>query len=206
MLDRLCDLEYDERHIMRPSSKKEESRERILRAAARAIRKHGYEGVGVADVMKEAGLTHGGFYAHFESRDALLAAAADQEGLESSEYLTRAIAAAKPGQELMALVDAYLSDGHVANPERGCAIAAAGSEVPRQEAEVRRAASRRIKDIIGLIERQFPQWGRSAAHDKAMGIAATLVGALVLARAVDDDQLSNRIRKAARETIRGAAG
>ena len=188
------------------SSKKEETRGRILRAAARAIRKHGYEGVGVADVMKEAGLTHGGFYAHFESRDALLAAAVDQEGVESTEHLTRAIAAAKPGQELTALVDAYLSDGHVAAPEQGCAVAAAGSEVPRQEAQVRRAASRRIKDFIGLIERQFPEWGKSAAHDKAMGIAATLVGSVVLARAVDDPQLSKRIRKAARELIRAAAG
>jgi len=189
-------------------SKKEETRERILRAAARAIRKHGYEGVGVADVMKEAGLTHGGFYAHFESRDALLAAAADQAGAESIENLTRGIAAAKPGQELLALIDTYLSDRHVAAPEQGwgCAIAAAGSEVPRQQAEVRRVASRRIKDLVGLIERQFPDWGRGAAHDKAMGIAATVVGAVVLARAVDDAQLSNRIRKAARELIRAAAG
>jgi TetR/AcrR family transcriptional regulator, transcriptional repressor for nem operon len=187
-------------------SKKEETRERILRAAARAIRKHGYEGVGVADVMKEVGLTHGGFYAHFKSRDALLAAAAEQEGVESSEHLSRAIAAAKPGQELMALVDAYLSDGHVAAPEQGCAIAAAGSEVPRQHADVRRVASRRIKDIIGLIERQFPEWGKRAAHDKAMAIAATLVGSVVLARAVDDAQLSRSIRKATRELVRAAAG
>jgi TetR/AcrR family transcriptional repressor of nem operon len=190
----------------KPASKKEETRERILHAAARAIRKHGYEGVGVADVMKEAGLTHGGFYAHFKSRDALLAAAAEHEGVESSEYLSRAIAAAKPGQELMALVDAYLSDGHVAAPEQGCAIAAAGSEVPRQQADVRRVARRRIKDIIGLIERQFPEWGKSAAHDKAMGIAATLVGSVVLARAVDDAQLSRSIRKAARALVRAAAG
>src|SRR2546430_2864635 len=191
---------------VKASSKKKETRERILRAAARAIRKHGYEGVGVADVMKEAGLTHGGFYAHFESRDALLAAAADQAGAESIETLSRAIAAAKPGQELLALVDTYLSDGHVSAPEQGCAVAAARSEVPRQQAEVRRDASRRIKDFIGLIERQFPCSGKSAAHDKAMGIAATLVGALVLARAVDDAQLSNRIRKAARELIRAAVG
>ena len=192
--------------VAKARSKKEETRERILRAAARAIRKHGYEGVGVAEVMKEAGLTHGGFYAHFESRDALLAAAADQAGAESIEHLTRALAAAKPGRELTALVDAYLSDGHLAAPEQGCLIAAAGSEVPRQQTEVRRAANRRIKDLIGLIERQFPEWGRSAAHDKAMGIAATLVGAMVLARAVDDAQLSNRIRKAAREQVRAAAG
>src|SRR5690349_10047315 len=189
---------------VKPGSKKEETRERILRAAARAIRKHGYEGVGVADVMKEAGLTHGGFYAHFESRDALLAAATDQAGTETIEHLTRVIAAAKPGQELMALVDEYLSDAHVAAPEQGCAIAAAGTEVTRQEAEVRRVANRRIKDLIGLIERQFPEWGRSTAHDKAMGIAATLVGSVVLARAVDDAQLSRSIRKAARELVRAA--
>src|SRR3982751_607759 len=145
--------------LARTGSRKDETRQRILRAAARAIRKHGYEGVGVADVMNEVGLTHGGFYAHFDSRDALLAAAADQAGAESIEYLGRAIAAAKPGQELMALVDTYLSDGHVAAPGGGCAIAAAGSEVPRQQAEVRRAASRRIKDMIGLIERQSHEWG-----------------------------------------------
>ncbi len=189
-------------------SKKEQTRERILRAAAGAIRKHGYEGVGVADVMKDAGLTHGGFYAHFDSRDSLLAAAADQAGAESLETLGRAIAAAKPGEELMALVDSYLSDRHLAAAEQGfgCAIAAAGSEVPRQEPEVRRAASRRIKDMIGLVERQFREWGKSGTHERAMAVTATLVGALLLARAVDDPQLARSIRKAARELIRAAAG
>ena len=189
-------------------SKKEQTRERILRAAARAIRKHGYEGVGVADVMKEAGLTHGGFYAHFDSRDALLAAAVGQAGAESTENLNRAVAAAKPGEELMALVDTYLDERHVTAAEHGlgCAIAAAGSEVPRQQADVRRAAARRIKDLIGFVERQFPEWGKSAAHEKAMGVVASMVGALMLARAVDDPQLSKAIRKSARELIRGATG
>jgi len=189
--------------MTRPVSKKEQSRERILRAAARAIRKHGYEGVGVADVMKEAGLTHGGFYAHFESRDALLAAAVDQAGAESAENLDRAVAAAKPGEELEALVETYLDDRHVAAPERGlgCAIAAAGSEVPRQQAQVRRAAAGRIRELIGFVERQFPKGGKSAAHEKAMAIVASLVGALVLARAVDDPRLSKAIRKSTRELI-----
>jgi len=189
-------------------SKKEETRGRILRAAARAIRKHGYEGVGVADVMKEAGLTHGGFYAHFESRDALLAAAAEQAGAESNERLSRAVASAKPGEELAALVDTYLSDRHVAAPEEGlgCAIAAAGSEVPRQQPEVRRAAGRRVKDLIGLVERQLPGWGKGPAHEEALAITATMVGALLLARAADDPQLSTSIRKAARELIRGTGG
>jgi TetR/AcrR family transcriptional regulator, transcriptional repressor for nem operon len=185
-------------------TKGEQTRERIVRAAARAIRRHGYAGVGVAQVMKDAGLTHGGFYAHFYSRDALLAAAAEQAGLESAESLSRALAKAKPGEELMALADTYLDDRHVSAAEQGlgCAIAAAGSEVPRQCAEVRRAVTRRIKDLIGLIERQLPDWGKQAAHEKAMAIAPTLIGALMLARAVDDAQLSKAIRRAARDSIR----
>jgi len=188
-------------------SKKEQTRERILRAAARAIRKHGYEGLGVADVMRDAGLTHGGFYAHFPSREALLAAAAEQAGLESAETFSRALAKAKPGEELNALVDIYLADSHVTAAEQGlgCAIAAAGSEVPRQCADVRRAVTRRIKDLIGTLERQLPDWGKPAAHDKAMAVVATMVGALMLARAVDEASLSKGIRKAARELIRDAA-
>jgi TetR/AcrR family transcriptional repressor of nem operon len=194
--------------MVKDPSKKEQTRERILRAAARAIRKHGYEGVGVADVMKDAGLTHGGFYAHFASRDALLAEAAEQAGVESTENLSRAIARAKPGEELMALVDSYLSDRHVELPEQGlgCALAAAGSEVPRQQEEVRRTVKRLIKDMIGLVERQFPDWGKQAAHEKAMAVVASMVGALMLARAVDDAQLSKEIRKAARELIRSTTG
>ena len=190
------------------ASKKEQTRERILRAAARAIRRHGYEGVGVADVMKEAGLTHGGFYAHFASRDALLAQAAEQAGLESLENLSRAAARARPGEELLALVDSYLADRHVEAPEQGlgCALAAAGSDVPRQPGEVRRAVGRRLKELIGLVERQFPDWGRSAAHERAMAIVATMVGALMIARAAGDPQLSKGIRKSARELIRSATG
>jgi TetR/AcrR family transcriptional repressor of nem operon len=189
---------------VKAASKKEQTRERILRAAARAIRKHGYEGVGVAEVMKEAGLTHGGFYAHFASRDALLAAAAEQAGLESAQAFSGALAKAKPGEELMAIVDTYLADSHVTAAEQGlgCAIAAAGSDVPRQQAEVRRAVSRRIKDLIGLVERQLPDWGKEVAHEKAMGVVATLIGALMLARASDDAQLSKAIRKAARDFVR----
>jgi TetR/AcrR family transcriptional regulator, transcriptional repressor for nem operon len=194
--------------MKRTSPRKAESHQRILRAAARAIRRHGYEGVGVAEVMKDAGLTHGGFYAHFDSRDALLAAAVDQAGVESTENMSRAAASAKPGEELMALVDSYLHERHVSAAEQGlgCAIAAAGTEIPRQAPEVRRSASRRIKNLIALIEQQFPGWGKAAAHEKAMGIAASLVGALMLARAVDDLQLSKAIRRSARDQIARAVG
>jgi TetR/AcrR family transcriptional regulator, transcriptional repressor for nem operon len=209
-LDRGYPITYDADHMKqaRTGSKKAQTRERILRAAAGAIRKHGYEGVGVADVMREAGLTHGGFYAHFASRDALLAQAAEQAGVESIESLSRAVARAKPGDELMALVDSYLADRHAEAPEQGlgCALAAAGSDVPRQNDDVRRAVGRRVKELIGLVERQFPAWGTSAAHEKAMAIVASMVGALLLARAVGDPELSQSIRQAARALIRRAAG
>jgi TetR/AcrR family transcriptional repressor of nem operon len=194
--------------MIKPASKKEETHGRIVRAAARAIRKHGYEGLGVAEVMKDAGLTHGGFYAHFDSRDALLAEAADLAGAESIESLSRAVAAAKQGEELAALVDSYLSDGHVHAPEQGqgCAVAAAGSDVARQPPEVRRTATRRIKDLIGLVERQMPDWGKAGSRDKAMAIVGCLVGTLLIARFVDDPELSRALRKAARGFIRDAAG
>jgi len=193
--------------MKKTATRKEESHERIVRAAARAIRKHGYEGLGVAEVMKEAGLTHGGFYAHFDSRDALLVEAADRAGAESIENLSRAVAAAKPGEELGAFVDSYLSDRHLHAPEQGlgCAVAASGSEVPRQPPEVRRAATRRIKDLIGLVERQMPGWGKAGNREKAMAILGCLVGTLLIARSVDDPGLSKDMRKAARGFIRGAA-
>ena len=193
--------------MAKTSTRKEQSHERIVRAAARALRRHGYEGLGVADVMKAAGLTHGGFYAHFDSRDALLAEAADQAGAESIERLSRAVAGATPGKELAALIDAYLSERSLNAPEQGlgCAIAAAGSEVPRQHTGVRRAATRRIKDLIGLVERQMPGWGKAGSRDKAMAILGCLVGTLLIARSVDDPELSKAMRNATRRFL-GAAG
>src|SRR5947208_17173240 len=94
-----------------PNSRKQDTHERILDVAARAIRRHGYAGVGVADVMKDAGLTHGGFYAHFESRDALLMEALERAGRESGDALRRAVErrAAKGGSAFRALVEAYLA-------------------------------------------------------------------------------------------------
>src|SRR5688572_6966970 len=132
-------------------SRKETSHERIVDAAARAIRRSGYGGTGVADIMKEAGLTHGGFYAHFSSREALLAEAADRAGAEGVAAMAR-IASIKPSSEaLQTMLKAYLSKEHVESVETGCAVAALGSEMPRQAPEVRRAATNRIKEMIDLV-------------------------------------------------------
>lgn len=176
---------------------KEATHDRIVDAAARAIRRSGYNGTGVADIMKAAGLTHGGFYAHFASREAMLAEAADRAGSEAVVLMERVAAAVPPQQALQAMIQAYLSEEHVKSIETGCATAALGSEMPRQAPEVRRAATRRIKEMIDLVARQSPDWGQPGAHEHALAAVSTMVGALVLARAVDDVRLSVALREAA---------
>lgn len=177
-------------------SRKEVTHERIVEVAARAIRRSGYGGTGVADIMKEAGLTHGGFYAHFASREALLAEAADRAGAEAVAAAAHIANAAPPAQALSALVRSYLSKAHVEGAELGCPIAALGSEMPRQAPEVRRVATRRIKEMIDVVARQLPDWGQSGAHEHALVTVATMVGTLLLARAVDDPKLTDALLEA----------
>jgi AcrR family transcriptional regulator len=179
------------------ASRKEATHERIVETAARAIRRGGYGGAGVAEIMKEAGLTHGGFYAHFDSREGMLAEAADRAGADGMAVLARAAAEAPPKKALEAMLRTYLSKEHVEGVETGCAMAALGSEMPRQAPRVRRAATRRIKEMIDLVARQSPDWGQPGAHERALVTVATALGALVLARAVDDPKLSTAVRDAA---------
>ena len=179
------------------SRHKQATHERIVQAAARAIRRSGYGGTGVADIMKDAGLTHGGFYAHFASREAMLAEAADCAAAEGLAAVARIAAASPPRQALQAMIRAYLSKTHVDAVETGCGVAALCSETARQAPPVRRAATRRIKEMIDLVGRQSPDWGQPSAHEHALVTVATMVGALVLARAVDDSRLSDALRAAA---------
>jgi TetR/AcrR family transcriptional regulator, transcriptional repressor for nem operon len=183
------------------SGRKEATHERIVEAAARAIRRSGYGGAGVAEIMKDAGLTHGGFYAHFPSREAMLAEAADRAGAESLATSARVAAAAPPEQALEALVRAYLSKAHVEGIEWGCPVVALGSEMPRQAPEVRRSATRRIKEMIDLVARQSPDWGQPGAHERALVTVATMVGTVLLARAVDDPRLSDALLEATRKQL-----
>lgn len=188
--------------MRRPTpSRKEQTHERIVETAARAIRRSGYDGTSVADIMQEAGLTHGGFYAHFPSRQAMLAEAADRAGAEALAASAKVVAAAPPDEALRSLVCAYLSRAHVEQVAAGCPVAALGSEMPRQAPEVRRAATRRIKEMIDLVARQSPEWGQPGAHEHALAMVATMVGALMLARAVDDPKLSDALLDAARKHL-----
>jgi TetR/AcrR family transcriptional regulator, transcriptional repressor for nem operon len=169
--------------MARPANtRKEETHERIVEAAARAIRRHGYAGLGVADVMKDAGLTHGGFYAHFESRDALLVEALERAGRESADSVARSTAqrAAQGISSFRALVDAYLADRHLVSMDSGCPVAALGSDMPRQSEVVREASAQRVRRLVDRVNAALPEAHRASASV----IAGTLVGSLQLARAL----------------------
>lgn len=188
------------------TSRKEATHERIVEVASRAIRRSGYDGTGVADIMKEAGLTHGGFYAHFASRDALLAEAGDRAGSDSVALASRLAAAAPPGQSVQAIMKAYLSPEHIATVETGCPVSALACEMPRQAPEVRHAATLHIKEMIDLLARQMPDWGDARAHEEAMALLCSLIGTTMLARAVDDPKLSAALCAATMKQFSPGAG
>ena len=162
-------------------SKKELSHARIVDVAAKAIRRAGYRGVGVADIMKEAGLTHGGFYAHFESRDALVVEAMARAGQENIESLSEVIERrmAKGGTRFKALIDTYLHEAHLERTQDGCVVAALSSEMTRQDDVVREEARRRVKAMVAMVRAALPE---GVEASEAAVVTATMVGALQLAR------------------------
>lgn len=180
--------------IMRyPESHKAEVRERIVRAAASALRHKGLSGVSVPALMKEAGLTHGGFYGYFSDRDALVAEAVLSA---ASDTATGVFAEGVPLGETLRK---YLSEGHVAHPEQGCVVAALGSEGAHQSAPVRHAFAEVARGLLRLVEKKLrPKQKAPTPSDDALRLASTMVGAIVLARLVDDPSLSERILHAAR--------
>lgn len=181
-------------------SRKQLTHDRILDTAARALRGTGFHGVGVADVMKQAGLTHGGFYAHFASRDALLAEALEHAGADSRARLQKAMAAgeAKGQSRLRALVENYLSDRHLGSPESGCPVAALASEMPRQADAVREAAATRVRSLIALVETVLPD---DVPTGTAAVVASQLVGSLQVARMLGDNAQGRRHLAAARRFL-----
>ena len=175
-----------------PPSRKELTHERIVDTAARALRRGGFSGVGVADVMKEAGLTHGGFYAHFASRDALLVEALQRAGFNGTTRLAKAIARqqAQGASAFAALVNSYLSDAHLAEMEQGCPVAALCADMPRQSDQVRETSAQRVQSMIRWVAQALPE-----QVDKALAasVTGTLIGALQLARAAGDEQQGRAI-------------
>jgi len=187
---------------------KARTHERIVSEAARAFRVEGLDGVAVGEVMGRVGLTHGGFYAHFPSKDALVAAACARSMDEQGERLTAKAHNAPDGDGLRVLIEAYLDARHRDAPGAGCTIPALAAEIARASVEVRDAFTSAFTDYISRIEPFLPATPDGAAsaateqqqdrEDMALALLAELAGAILLARAVNDSALSDRILAAAR--------
>jgi AcrR family transcriptional regulator len=174
-----------------PEGHKEGVHARIVEAAARALRKGGIDAVSIPKLMKLAGLTHGGFYGHFKDRDELVAEALKHAASDSM------LAGDKP---VAAMFDAYLSKEHALHPECGCVVAALGAEGSRQKGAVRRAFAEIGRGFLHYVERRLhPNAAKDNLSDEALTTASRMVGALVLARLVQDDALAERIFAATKE-------
>jgi TetR/AcrR family transcriptional regulator, transcriptional repressor for nem operon len=173
------------------------NREKILDVAGALFRERGFEGIGLADIMKRAGLTHGGFYGHFDSKDDL-AAEITTRILGRTGWLERLTGTRNPS--VRQVVRKYLSKRHRDDAGRGCLFAAVGSDVVRQPKSVRHAFSEGMRRRVEALQGILP--GRAAARRrKALAMMAGLVGALILSRAVDDLALSDEILEATAATL-----
>ncbi len=174
------------------------NRRKIVHVASTLFRQHGFDGIGVADIMKGAGLTHGGFYGHFASKDDLAAEACTRAlgGGDWAEGL-----AGTPNPSLGAVVRGYLSPRHRDDPAHGCLFAALGSDVVRQPRAVRRAFTEAVRLRVDALLKLLPGRSADARRKRALATMAGLVGALILSRAVDDHKLSDEILDAAATTL-----
>ncbi len=172
-------------------AQKAESRQRVLENASRQIRENGIEALGVADCMRSAGLTHGAFYGHFASRDALIV-----EALEYALTQSRARIAARDNDAgrrsetpLQSIAEAFLDERHVNDPGTGCALCALAGEARHANADVRALLTRYLNELTARVAKAALRGGEKSA----LGIVATIVGAITLARAVDDDELAKSV-------------
>jgi len=177
-----------------------QNRERILDAAARLFRERGFEGIGVADTMKAAGLTHGGFYGHFSSKEDLIAQACARAFSRSHQRWSRR-AGSTPDDPLSSIIRSYLTPRHRDDPGTGCALAALGPDVARHGPGVRRAVTEGLRSAFNLLSGLVPGKSETARRQKAIGTYASLVGAMIMARAVGDPALSQEILDAVRAFV-----
>lgn len=169
-------------------------RERIVRTAGRKLRADGLDRPSVPDLMKEAGLTHGGFYGYFKGRDELIADAVRVAGAETAEVVFHA------APDLAAVLGAYLSVDHLRHPNSGCVIAALGSDGWRKGKKVRAAFADVAEGLAHLVDQKIgPTQQGEAISDRALAVTAQMVGAVILARLVGDGKLAERIARVSRE-------
>lgn len=174
---------------------KEQTRRRIVETAARRFRKEGVEAVGIAGLMADAGLTHGGFYAHFASKEDLVRAALDEASAQSQTRRAEVLTNTPTGaQSLEALVRFYLRPIHRDTPERGCVAAALISEIARHTPETRAAFTEQLTALLAQIAATLPAETAADAKERlAIGIFGVMLGTLQMARAVTDQAMSDRI-------------
>jgi len=177
-----------------------EHRKQIIAAAANKFREKGFDGISVADLMKEAGLTHGGFYGHFSSKQELMGLASRQALRETANKWEKVIGEA-PDKPLEALAKSYLSARHHSHPETGCLFAALGSDLARQPNSVKEAVMEGQLAIIDVISRVVPGKTKAARRKQAVAVLAELIGGMVLARSVSDAALSEEILKAVSASV-----
>lgn len=173
---------------------------RIVESAAREFRRNGINGVGLEAIMTNAGLTPGAFYGHFDSKEALVAAALEYACDETTETLETA-AKNSVGRPLIGMLDEYLSVRNRDDVGTSCAMASLGPDVRTRGTEVRRTFTKRFLEMTSVIATYIKEGSRAERRHKSMVTVAALVGALVLARAVDEEKLSDEIMTAARDAL-----
>jgi TetR/AcrR family transcriptional repressor of nem operon len=178
-----------------------ETHARIVKKASVRLREKGAHGIGVADLMKDAGLTHGGFYAHFDSREALVIEAFTHAMDRSTERWRQLGEQTPPGKRLAMIVNSYLTPLHRDDPGHGCAVPALGAEIARESPKTRRVFAGRLEQMIDMLAAQIPDVPRKAARKQAMATLATMMGTLVMARIAGSGDFSNEILGAGREAL-----
>ena len=191
-------MRYGENHRRRTHS-------RIVENASYGLRLNGAEGLSVVDLMKLAGLTHGGFYNHFDSRAALVGEAIAFAMDQMVERWKKLANGKTNGDRFEALIADYLSPRHRDNPKHGCALPALAADVARSSAGERRALASKLEKMIDIFVELLPDQPPRQARQIATGAIATMVGSILLSRAVGAGKLSDRILDAGRRTAGGQA-
>jgi TetR/AcrR family transcriptional repressor of nem operon len=182
----------------------EENRQTVINVASRLFRERGFDGIGLKDLMKGAGLTQGAFYKQFGSKDDL-AAQASKQALESASRRWSAAAEANPKDPLGAVIAFYLSMGHREERMDGCPVVALGSDAARQGVGVKASFEAGIRKYLELLGSWVGDAEGEESSGKAMAILSTMVGAVVLSRAVNDERLSKQFLQAAAESVMGSS-
>jgi TetR/AcrR family transcriptional repressor of nem operon len=182
-----------------------ETHARIVKKASVRLREKGAHGIGVADLMKEAGLTHGGFYAHFASREALVIEAFAYAMERSTQRWRKLAEQTAPDKRLATIVESYLTRVHRDDPGNGCAVPALGAEIARESPKTRRAFAAKLEQMIDMMAEQIPDVPRKAARKQAMATIATMMGTLVLSRIAGNGEFSDEVLGAGRDAALGRA-